>query len=90
MSRAAWAEVSLVAPGQRGCEAIAILPPGRILARNSLSRASRSWPKPIELTARIASTGWFQLGQFLDRAQPKIDATGLNARCVASASRSGP
>jgi DNA-binding transcriptional MerR regulator len=57
ISWAARPDVSLVAPGQRGCEATAMAPPGCNSLRRSARRAMGSGQNPSELTARILSTG---------------------------------
>src|ERR1022692_4441540 len=47
--------VLAVAPGHRGCEAMAMRPPGRSNARKERKHVTGSSQKPIELTARTLS-----------------------------------
>jgi len=50
-------DVSAVAPGQRGWDAMAMRPPGASRRRSSASRSARAGQNPRELTARMASKG---------------------------------
>jgi hypothetical protein len=62
ISLAASSEVFLVAPGQRGWEAMAMLPPGVSRRRKSSSRSAGAVQNPRELTARMASKGPWRAG----------------------------
>src|SRR5215468_10230316 len=57
ISRAALRDVSAVAPGQRGWDAMATRPPGARRRRSSASRSAGAGQNPRVLTARMASKG---------------------------------
>ena len=84
LSAAAPREVTAVAPGHRGCDTIAIRPPGASRPRSSASRSAGAGQNPRELTARMASKGPVERGrQPIDRRVDQGDPTGPDRRGVA-------
>ena len=75
--------VAFEAPGQRGWEAMAILPPVPSAPRRAHRRATGSVQNPMEFTERIVSKGSPKSGSALDRTQAEVDSTGADTGGVA-------
>ena len=79
----ARADVLAGGAAQRGCEAIAILPPGRNGRPQGVQTSHGVPPEPHRVDGKDLVDGLTEVGECLDRAATEVDATGLHGRCVA-------